>query len=82
MARGKTIGRNPHVAIVMEPRAGGRWFERDAEGSETHWGRGLAWEPPGRLLPGWQTGSQWVYRPDCLTGAGLTSFHRAMAALC
>jgi uncharacterized protein YndB with AHSA1/START domain len=69
---GKTIGRNPHVTIVMEPHAGGQWFERDAEGNETHWGRVLAWEPPGRLLLGWQINSQWVYDPDFLTEVELT----------
>ena len=25
----KTIARNPFAEIVMEPRAGGRWYERD-----------------------------------------------------
>jgi hypothetical protein len=46
--KGQTIGKNPHAAIVVEPRAGGQWLERDADGAETHWGKVLAWEPPGR----------------------------------
>lgn len=62
--KGRTIGKNPHVAIVVEPRVGGQWFERDAEGVETHWGRVLAWEPPARLLLAWQINSQWTYDPD------------------
>lgn len=64
---GKTIGCNPHAQIVMEPRVGGRWYERDAAGNETQWGRVLAWEPPGRVLLGWQINSQWQYDPDFLT---------------
>ena len=64
---GKTVGKNPHVAIMIEPRAGGRWFERDAEGNETQWGKVLAYEPPGRLLLGWQLNAQWIYDPDFLT---------------
>jgi uncharacterized protein YndB with AHSA1/START domain len=64
---GKTIGKNPRVAIVLEPRVGGRWFERDAEGNETHWGKVLAWDPPTRLLLGWQINSQWRYDSDFLT---------------
>jgi uncharacterized protein YndB with AHSA1/START domain len=70
--KGKTIGRNPHTAIVVEPRAGGQWFERDAEGNETHWGKVLAWEPPARLLLGWQINSQWAYDPEFLTEVELT----------
>ena len=69
---GKTVGRNPHVAIVLEPRVDGRWFERDGEGNETHWGRVLVWEPPKRLLLGWQLNSQWRYDPDFLTEVELT----------
>jgi uncharacterized protein YndB with AHSA1/START domain len=70
--RGRTVGKNPHAAIVVEPRANGRWFERDAEGQETHWGKVLAWEPPSRLLLGWQLNSQWTYDPDFLTEVELT----------
>jgi len=70
--KGKTVGKNPHVAIVFEPRAGGGWFERDAEGLETQWGKVLAWEPPQRLLLGWQLNSQWTFDPDFLTEVELT----------
>lgn len=69
---GKTVGKNPHVAIVLEPRVGGRWFERDADGNETHWGKVLAWEPPTRLLLGWQLNSKWIYDPDFLTEVELS----------
>lgn len=65
--KGKTIAPHPHADIVMEPRSGGRWYERDAEGNETPWGRVLAWEPPGRVLLGWQLNAQWRYDPDFLT---------------
>ena len=68
----KTIGTNPFVAVVVEPQPGGRWFERDAEGNETNWGKVLAWEPPGRLLLGWQINTQWQYDPDFLTELELT----------
>jgi len=69
---GKTVGRNPHVAIVLEPHTDGRWFERDAEGNDTYWGKVLAWEPPTRLLLGWQLNSKWAYDPDFLTELELT----------
>jgi uncharacterized protein YndB with AHSA1/START domain len=70
--RGKTIGKAPHATIVAEPRAGGRWFERDAEGRETQWGQVLAWEPPARLLLGWQINCEWGYDPKLLTEVELT----------
>ena len=70
--RGRTIGKSPHVAIVVEPHAGGRWFERDAQGVETHWGKVLAWEPPARLLLGWQINTQWMYDPGFVTEVELT----------
>jgi uncharacterized protein YndB with AHSA1/START domain len=70
--KGRTIGKAPHVAIVIEPRAGGRWFERDADGAETPWGTVLAWEPPSRLLLGWQIDSRWRYDPALVTEVELT----------
>jgi uncharacterized protein YndB with AHSA1/START domain len=70
--KGRTIGAHPHAEIIIEPRAGGRWFERDEAGAETHWGRILAWEPPGRLLLAWQITSQWAHDPDLLTEVELT----------
>jgi uncharacterized protein YndB with AHSA1/START domain len=68
----KGIGKAPHVAIVIEPHDGGRWFERDAEGVETQWGVVLAWEPPARMLLGWQINSRWSHDPDCQTEVELT----------
>jgi uncharacterized protein YndB with AHSA1/START domain len=65
--KGKTIGREPHVAVVLEPWVEGRWFERDAQGQETQWGKVLCWEPPHRLLLAWQIGADWAYHPDLLT---------------
>ena len=66
------IGKAPFVAIVIEPRAGGRWYERDAGGVECDWGKVLAWEPPSRLLLGWQLDSRFAYNPDLVTEVELT----------
>lgn len=70
--RGKTIGREAHVEVVIEPWVDGRWFERDAQGRQTQWGKVLAWEPPSRLLLGWQIGADWNYHADLLTEVELT----------
>ena len=65
--RGRTPGGNPHVELVIEPRKDGRWFERDAGGNETQWGKVLAWEPPRRLVLGWQLNHDFRFDPDLLT---------------
>src|SRR5580658_6000333 len=64
---GMTIGQKPHVEIVIEPRAGGAWFERDEDGRKTPWGEVIAWEPPSRLLLAWRINSAWAYDPSLTT---------------
>jgi uncharacterized protein YndB with AHSA1/START domain len=67
-----TIAPHPFVEVVVEPREGGRWFERDADGAETNWGKVLAWDPPGRLTLAWQIDASWKYDPDLVTEVDLT----------
>ena len=65
--RGSTIGHSPHADIVIEPREGGRWFEIDDRGAETPWGKVLRWEPPARLVLGWQLNSRFAFDPELVT---------------
>lgn len=65
--KGMTIGKKPFVAIVAEPRAGGRWYERDADGMECQWGHVIAWEPPSRVVFAWQLNSQFAFDSDFVT---------------
>jgi uncharacterized protein YndB with AHSA1/START domain len=65
--RGQTVASQPHSDLVLEPRAGGRWFERDADGRETLWGKVLAWEPPERILLAWQLDAERRYDPNLIT---------------
>ena len=58
------IGNANAVDAVMEPRVGGRWYERGEDGSTCDWGRVLAWEPPHRVVLSWQLDGAWEYDPD------------------
>jgi uncharacterized protein YndB with AHSA1/START domain len=55
------IGEADCAAVVIEPRAGGRWFERGVDGSECDWGRVLLWDAPNRVLLMWQLSAQFKY---------------------
>ena len=59
--------KSPIREILVEPRAGGRWFERGEDGSECDWGKVIAWEPPARLLLAWQITGQWRFDPNLVT---------------
>jgi len=62
-----SIGSGPMAAAVVEPREGGRWYERSEDGSETEWGRVLAWDPPDRVVLVWQLSSEWRFDPGLHT---------------
>jgi uncharacterized protein YndB with AHSA1/START domain len=61
------IGETDLVDAIIEPRPGGRWYERSADGSECDWGHVIAWEPPRRVLLAWQLDADWRYDPDLIT---------------
>lgn len=69
---GHHIGGAPFADVVLEPHAGGAWYEVDADGARCAWGQVLAWEPPGRLLLNWQISAQWAHDPDLLTELEVT----------
>ncbi len=70
--KGRTPAPSPHVDVVMEPRPDGRWFEVDADGAETDWGKVLVWDPPERLILAWQLTGGFKYDPELMTEVELT----------
>ena len=61
--RSHHIGPVDMVEAVLEPRDGGRWYERGVDGSECEWGRVLAWDPPRRLVLTWHLDGDFRYDP-------------------
>jgi uncharacterized protein YndB with AHSA1/START domain len=50
--------------VCLEPRAGGRWYERAEDGSECEWGSVLEVDRPNRILLAWQLTPEFRYDPD------------------
>ena len=74
------IGETMAVEVVIEPRAGGRWFERDAEGAECDWGFVTGWDPPRRLVLSWHLTPEYEFDPDPGTRARSRSASRRRTA--
>jgi uncharacterized protein YndB with AHSA1/START domain len=54
----------PLAEMVVEPRVGGRIFDRGTDGSECHWSRVLAWEPPTLFVFSWDINTRWEIETD------------------
>ncbi len=52
------------VETTFEPRVGGHIYDRAADGSECHWARVLAYEPPDRVVFSWDIGTTWQIETD------------------
>src|ERR1022692_1431186 len=50
--------------VVLEPHAGGRWFQRAEDGSECNWGKVLLWDRPNKIVLAWQIGANWQSDPN------------------
>jgi len=75
---------NPKVeraAVVIEPRVDGRWYERGVDGTECSWGKVLRWEPPARVVLGWQLDHTWRFNPAFLTEVEIKFFADGDATL-
>ena len=63
------IGGTAFETIIVEPRVGGRWYERNVEGQQCNWGTVLAWDAPHHVAFSWHVGPgreslEWGYDAD------------------
>jgi uncharacterized protein YndB with AHSA1/START domain len=65
--RDKHIGKSAIKRAVLEPFAGGRWYEVGEDGSECEWGSVLVWDPPKRLVLAWRIAADFTYDPSLTT---------------
>jgi uncharacterized protein YndB with AHSA1/START domain len=49
---------------VLEPRSGGRVYDRGVDGSECQWGRVLEYDPPARIVFTWDISPHWQIETD------------------
>ena len=58
--------------VVIEPQAGGRWYEIGNDGAEQPWGKVVAFEAPARLHLIWSLNGEWTYDPAFETSVEVT----------
>jgi uncharacterized protein YndB with AHSA1/START domain len=58
------IGAVAAKEAVVEPRVGGRCFERGVDGSECTWGHVRVWEPPSRYVFTWEISADFKIDPN------------------
>ncbi len=79
------IGGTPFETIFIEPRIGGRWYERNAKGEMCDWGTVLGWDPPHSVRLSWHVGPghdspEWVADMDIAKASELEIRFTAEAA--
>jgi len=59
--REHTIGEAELREMVLEPKVGGRAYGIGVDGSESDWGRVLAYDRPNRIVVSWDITLQWKH---------------------
>jgi hypothetical protein len=58
------IGAAEPETVVIEPRVGGRLYERGVDGVESTWGHVQVWEPPTRFVYTWEISADFAADPS------------------
>ena len=61
---GHNISDNELAEVAIEPREGGRWYERAVDGSECDWGYVRELDPPNRIVLTWHLDPRFDFDPD------------------
>jgi uncharacterized protein YndB with AHSA1/START domain len=62
--REHTLLRSPIAETVFEPKVGGHIYDRGEDGTECHWARILAFDPPDRVVFSWDISPTWQVEQD------------------
>ena len=62
--RDYSIGEADLADFVLEPAAGGRWYEVGVDGVQCDTGRVLAFDPPERVVFAWHLNAEYQFDPD------------------
>jgi uncharacterized protein YndB with AHSA1/START domain len=55
---------SPIAETIFETKVGGHIYDRAEDGTECHWTRVLAYEPPTRVVFSWDIGPTWQIETD------------------
>ena len=58
------IGKSPMKRVIVEPKAGGRCYTEQEDGTDCDWGTVLEWDPPHRFVMAWRITTKWEFEPD------------------
>jgi uncharacterized protein YndB with AHSA1/START domain len=67
-----SLAKAGQAAVVIEPRAGGAWYETGRDGARCDWGEVAVWEPPVRLVLVWRLSAAFVFDPGLHTEVEVT----------
>ena len=60
------------AGAFIEPKVGGRWYERGVNGTDTMWGYVTAWDPPTRLVLAWHLDLDFQFDADVASEVEVT----------
>lgn len=70
--KSQSLAKSGQAKVVVEPFAGGAWYEVGADGERCDWGHVATWEPPSRLLLIWRLSPEFAYDPHLHTEVEVT----------